>query len=71
MRDSESREKASVWQRYLLLTWLDFEVLETKYHTLLPLDACIGLSLLSYETESVCLAGATQNMTKEGLQRHI
>ena len=50
-------------------TWLDFEVLEAKHHTLLSLNACISLSLLSYETEFVCLAEATQNTSKEVLLR--
>ena len=69
VRRSMGRWQTQVYNRQEELTWLDFEVLETKHHTLLSLDTCISLSLLSYETESVCLAEATQNMSKEVLLR--
>ena len=44
---------------------LVFELLETKHHTLLSF--CLGLELLSYESESVCLAEASQGLTKEAI----
>ena len=46
---------------------LTFEALETKHHTLLSLDSCLELCLLSYEVESVCLAEAHQKVPKEQL----
>ena len=45
------------------------EILETKHHTLLSLDACLGLQLLSYEAESVCMAQATQCLTRKAILR--
>ena len=48
-------------------TELVFELLETKHHTLLSLDSCLGLQLLSYESESVCLAEASQGLSKEAI----
>ena len=44
---------------------LIFEVLETKHCSLLSLDSCLELHLLSYEEESVCLAEARQKVSKE------
>lgn len=46
-------------------TELEFEILETKHHTLLSLDTCLNLQLLSYEAECVCLAEAGEGLTKE------
>ena len=37
-------------------TELSFEVMDSKQHTLLSLDTCINLQLLSFETESICVA---------------
>ena len=45
------------------------EILEIKYHTLLPLDTCLGVQLLSYEAQSVCMAEATQSLTREAILR--
>ena len=50
-------------------TWLEYEILETKHHTLLPLDTCLGVQLLSYEAQSVCMAEATQSLTREAILR--
>ena len=37
-------------------TELLFEVMDSKQHTLLSLDTCINLQLLSFETESICMS---------------
>ena len=39
---------------------LEFELLETRHHTLLPLFTCLKLNQLSYETKSVCLSEAKE-----------
>ena len=46
-------------------TELSFEVMDSKQHTLLSLDTCINLQLLSFETESICVAEACQSLSKE------
>ena len=46
-------------------TQLVFELLETRHHTLLSLDTCLKLNLLSYEIESVCLAEAKLKLTRK------
>eukprot|EP00731_Ephydatia_muelleri_P030026 Em0021g549a len=56
---------ACVQNRQGKLTELEFEILETKHHTLLSLDTCLNLQLLSYEAECVCLAEAGEGLTKE------
>ena len=50
-------------------TDLEFELVETKHHTLLSLDSCFGLQLLSLELELVCLAEASQGLTKDAILR--
>ena len=44
---------------------LEFELLKTQQHSLLSLDTCVELQLLTYETESVCIAEANHWVTKE------
>ena len=56
---------ACVQNRQGKLTKLEFEILETKHHTLLSLDTCLNLQLLSYKAECVCLAEAGEGLTKE------
>ena len=51
------------------LTELLFEVMDSKQHTLLSLDTCINLQLLSFETESICVAEACQHLSKEQILR--
>ena len=44
---------------------LEFELLKTQQHSLLSLDTCLELQLLTYEAESVCMAEANHWVTKE------
>ncbi|KAL5489020.1 hypothetical protein EMCRGX_G018062 [Ephydatia muelleri] len=43
--------------------------MDSKQHTLLSLDTCINLQLLSFETESICVAEACQHLSKEQILR--
>ena len=65
VRKSLGRCRVQVHNRQEKPMWLEFELLETKHPTLLSLDTCLNLQLLSYEAESVCMAEATQSLTKE------
>ena len=47
------------------VTTLRFELLETSHHSLLSLQTCLDLKLLSYEVESVCLVEAHNKLTKD------
>ena len=47
VRKSLGRCRVQVHNRQEEVTWLEFEILETKHHTLLSLDTCLGLQLLS------------------------
>ena len=42
-----------------------FEVLKTRHHTLLSLDTCLQLELLSYRSERVNLVAENIILTKE------
>ena len=44
---------------------VSFQVMDSKQHTLLSLDTCINLQLLSFETESICVAEACQSLSNE------
>ena len=46
---------------------LQFEVLNTKHHSLLSLDTCLALGLLQYNSEEVSVVQVAQKMTKEQL----
>ena len=46
---------------------LQFEVLNTKHHSLLSLDTCLALGLLQYNSEEVSVVQMAQEMTKEQL----
>ncbi|KAL5477674.1 hypothetical protein EMCRGX_G024499, partial [Ephydatia muelleri] len=67
VKKSLGRYRTLVVNRLGRQTELVFELLETKHHTLLSLDSCLGLQLLSYESESVCLAEASQGLSKEAI----
>ena len=67
VKKSLGRYRTQVLNRQGRPTDLAFELLETKHHTLLSLDSCLGLQLLSYESESVCLAEASQGLTKDAI----
>ena len=56
---------ACVQNRQGKLTELEYEILEIIHHTLLSLDTCLNLQLLSYEVECICLAEAGEGLTKE------
>ena len=49
---------------------LRFEVLETKQKTLLSLDTCLSLNLISYERESVCVVDSQEYVTQEQLLKN-
>ena len=67
MRGSKGKRQLQLTDRQVEVISLTFEVLETKHHTLLSIDSCLELHLLSYEVESVCLAEAPQKVSKEQL----
>ena len=67
MRGSKGKCQLQLTNQQGEVILLTFEVLETKHHTLLSLDSCLELHLLSYEVESVCLAEALQKVSKEQL----
>ena len=48
---------------------LELELLKTQQHSLLSLDTCLELQLLTYETESVCMTEANHWVTKEELEQ--
>ena len=45
------------------ISQLEFEVLDTKHHSLLSLDTCLKLGLLKYNTEEVCIVHSDQELT--------
>ena len=51
------------------LSELEFEILDTKHRTLLSLDTCLNLQLLSYDAEWVCVTEAVQRITKESIMQ--
>ena len=69
VQKSLGRCRVQVHNQQEEVTWLEFEILDTKHHTLLSLDTCLGLQLLSYDAESVCMTEATHSQTREAILR--
>ena len=63
VRGSKGKCQLQLTNRQGEVILLTFEVLETKHHTLLSLDSCLELHLLSYKVELVCLAEALQKVS--------
>ena len=67
-RESLGRCGIQVMNREGQLSELEFEILDTKHHTLLSLDTCLNLQLLSYDAECVCMTEVVQRFTESIVQ---